>query len=218
MTSDRLKFLEISSSDKTRVPTKLKFPERRAPTTSSAENVKFLRKSFFLRALLLLHAVLLVAFLGELGAGASCAVVSALCPAVEVRRLAILALPVVSARPGPSARSVRASKKHLQGGLGRGTVRIPSSRHRSKAIPCTRSKAERTSREPERTSSQNGLDRTRKMFTDVYRFLPICRTFLGDFNLQKLPSRRLQTLWEWKNRVILEKYYILNVVIPLEVE
>ena len=33
---------------------------------------------------------------------------------------------------------------------------------------------------------------------------PIFRTFLGGFNLQKLPSRRLQTLWEQKNRVLLE--------------
>ena len=49
-------------------------------------------------------------------------------------------------------------------------------------------------------------------------FLPIFRTFLGDFNTQKLPSRGLQTLWEWKNRVLLEEYYIFNVVIPLEVE
>ncbi len=45
---------------------------------------------------------------------------------------------------------------------------------------------------------------------------PIFRTFLGDFNPQKLPSRRLQALWEWKNRVLLEEYYIFNVVIPLE--
>ncbi len=37
---------------------------------------------------------------------------------------------------------------------------------------------------------------------------------MGDFNLQKLPSRRLQTLWEWKNRVLLEEYHIFNVVIP----
>ena len=44
------------------------------------------------------------------------------------------------------------------------------------------------------------------------------QTFLGDFNLQKLPSRSLQTLWEWKNRVLLEEYYIFNVAIPLEVE
>ena len=42
------------------------------------------------------------------------------------------------------------------------------------------------------------------------------QTFLGDFNLQTLPSRRLQTLWEAKNRVLLEEYYIFNVVIPLE--
>ncbi len=48
--------------------------------------------------------------------------------------------------------------------------------------------------------------------------VPIFRTFLGDFNPQKLPSRRLQTLWEWKDRVLLEAYYIFNVVIPLEVE
>ena len=32
-------------------------------------------------------------------------------------------------------------------------------------------------------------------FTDVYRLF---RTFLGDFNPQKLPSGGLQTLWEWK--------------------
>ena len=50
------------------------------------------------------------------------------------------------------------------------------------------------------------------------RFSPIFRTFSGDFNLQKLPSRRLQTLWEWENRVLLEEYYIFNVAIPLEVE
>jgi hypothetical protein len=41
---------------------------------------------------------------------------------------------------------------------------------------------------------------------------------LGDFNLQKLPLGRLQTPWEWKNRVLLEEYYIFDVVIPLEVE
>ncbi len=41
---------------------------------------------------------------------------------------------------------------------------------------------------------------------------------MGDFDLQKLPSGRLQTLWEWENRVLLEEYYVFNVVIPLEVE
>ena len=41
---------------------------------------------------------------------------------------------------------------------------------------------------------------------------------MGDFNLQKLPPRGLQPLWEWKNRVLLEEYYIFNVAIPLEVE
>ena len=41
---------------------------------------------------------------------------------------------------------------------------------------------------------------------------------MGDFNPQKLPSRGLQTLWEWKNRVLLEEYYIFNAVIPPEVE
>ena len=30
-----------------------------------------------------------------------------------------------------------------------------------------------------------------EIFTDLYRFLPIFRTFLGDFNPQKLPSRRI---------------------------
>jgi hypothetical protein len=39
---------------------------------------------------------------------------------------------------------------------------------------------------------------------------------LGDFNLQKLPLGRLQTPWEWKNRVLLEEYYIFNVAIPPE--
>ena len=34
---------------------------------------------------------------------------------------------------------------------------------------------------------------------------------MGDFSHQKLPSRGLQTLWEWKNRVLLEEYYISNV-------
>ncbi len=29
---------------------------------------------------------------------------------------------------------------------------------------------------------------------------------MGDFNPQTLPSRGLQTLWEWKNRVLLEEY------------
>jgi hypothetical protein len=43
-------------------------------------------------------------------------------------------------------------------------------------------------------------------------------TFLGAFNLQKLASRRLQTLWEWKNRVLLAEYYIFNVAIPLAQE
>ncbi len=45
------------------------------------------------------------------------------------------------------------------------------------------------------------LGRFLPISTDFYRFLPIFRTFLGDFNPQKLPSGRLQTLWEWKNRV-----------------
>ena len=45
-------------------------------------------------------------------------------------------------------------------------------------------------------SSLHCLIPTLPIFTDFYRFLPIFRTFLGDFNLQKLPSRGLQTLWE----------------------
>ena len=36
--------------------------------------------------------------------------------------------------------------------------------------------------------------------------------------LQKLDSRRLQTLWEWKNRVLLEECYIFYVAIPPEEE
>ena len=55
-------------------------------------------------------------------------------------------------------------------------------------------------------------------FPDLYRLLPIFRTFLGHFTPDGLDSRSLETLWEWKNRVLLEEYYIFNVAIPLEVE
>ena len=44
----------------------------------------------------------------------------------------------------------------------------------------------------------------RPIFPRIFR---IFRTFLGDFNPQKLPSRRLQTLWEWKNLGSLRKSY-----------
>ena len=54
-------------------------------------------------------------------------------------------------------------------------------------------------------------------FPDLPDFL-IFRTSLGDFTPDGLDSRSLQTLWEWKNRVLLEEYYIFNVAIPLEVE
>ena len=47
---------------------------------------------------------------------------------------------------------------------------------------------------------------------------PMFLTFLGDFTPGELDSRRLQTLSESKNRVLLEEYYIFNVVIPPEVE
>ncbi len=52
----------------------------------------------------------------------------------------------------------------------------------------------------------------RPIFPDFFR------TFLGDFTPDRLDSRSLETLWEWKNRVILEEYYIFNVAIPPEVE
>ena len=55
----------------------------------------------------------------------------------------------------------------------------------------------------------------RPTFTDL---LPIVRTFLGDYAPDRLDSRSLETLREWKNRVLLEEYYIFNVAIPLEVE
>ncbi len=55
-------------------------------------------------------------------------------------------------------------------------------------------------------------------WADFSRFPPICRTSSGDFTPDRLDSRSLETLWEWKNRVLLEEYYIFNVVIPLEVE
>ncbi len=62
---------------------------------------------------------------------------------------------------------------------------------------------------------REGAAQTRLIFTD---FSPIFRTFLGDFSPDRLDPRSLQTLWEWKNRVLLEEYYIFNVVIPLEAE
>ncbi len=40
------------------------------------------------------------------------------------------------------------------------------------------------------------------------------RTFSGDLTPDRLDSRSLRTLWEWKNRIALEEYYILDVVIP----
>ena len=40
---------------------------------------------------------------------------------------------------------------------------------------------------------------------------------MGDFTPDRLDSRSLETLWEWKNRVLLEEYYMFNVAIPLEV-
>ena len=36
--------------------------------------------------------------------------------------------------------------------------------------------------------------------------------------LQKLGSGSLRTLWEWKNRVLLEEYYTFDLVIPPEDE
>ena len=37
---------------------------------------------------------------------------------------------------------------------------------------------------------------------------------MGDFTPDRLDSRSLYTLWEWKNRVLLEEYYVFNVAIP----
>ena len=51
------------------------------------------------------------------------------------------------------------------------------------------------------------------MSTDFHR---ICPTLSGDFNPQQLPSRGLQTLWEWKNRVLLGEHHISSVAVPLE--
>ena len=66
-----------------------------------------------------------------------------------------------------------------------------------------------------RPASALSHERFLPIFTD---FLPIFLTFLGDFTPDRLDSRSLETLWEWKNRVILEEYYIFNAAIPLEVE
>ncbi len=55
-------------------------------------------------------------------------------------------------------------------------------------------------------------------YSFVFANFRIFLTFLGDFTPDGLDSRSLQTPWEWKNRVLLEEYYIFNVAIPLEVE
>ncbi len=55
-------------------------------------------------------------------------------------------------------------------------------------------------------------------FVDRLLTIHLFRTFLGDVNLQKLPPGRFQTPWEWKNRVPLEEYSILDVAIPPEDE
>ena len=41
---------------------------------------------------------------------------------------------------------------------------------------------------------------------------------MGDFTPDRLDSRSLHTPWELKNRVLLEEYYIFNLVIPPEDE
>ena len=35
---------------------------------------------------------------------------------------------------------------------------------------------------------------------------------MGDFSPDRLDSRSLETLWAWKNRVLIEEYYILQVM------
>ncbi len=69
----------------------------------------------------------------------------------------------------------------------------------------------------QRMSEKSGGNRPihRPIFTEFYRFLPIFRAFLGDFTPGELDSRSLQTLWEWRNRVLLEEYYVVNVAILL---
>ena len=64
----------------------------------------------------------------------------------------------------------------------------------------------------------NSRESAKPRFPDCYRLFWIFQTLLGDFTPDRLDSRSLQTLWELKNRVLLEEYYIFNVVIPLEVE
>ncbi len=74
-------------------------------------------------------------------------------------------------------------------------------------------------RSPERRSPERRFSElNRDIIGRFSPISPICLTLLGDFNLQKLPSWRLQTLWEQKKRVALEEYYIFNLAIPLEVE
>ena len=65
---------------------------------------------------------------------------------------------------------------------------------------------------------RHALSLQRDLYRELIPISPIFRTFLGDFTPDRLDSRSLETLWEWKNRVLLEEYYIFNAAIPLEVE
>ena len=53
------------------------------------------------------------------------------------------------------------------------------------------------------------------MRAEIWRSLLLAFIIL---DLQDILLLRLQTLWEQKNRVLLEEYYIFNVAIPLEGE
>ncbi len=68
------------------------------------------------------------------------------------------------------------------------------------------------------TPVRHALSLQRDLYRELIPISPIFRTFLGDFTPDRLDSRSLEPLWEWKNRVLLEEYYFLNVVIPPEVE
>ena len=39
---------------------------------------------------------------------------------------------------------------------------------------------------------------------------------MGDFTPDRLDSSRLETPWEWNNRVVLEELYTIDEVIPPE--
>ncbi len=60
------------------------------------------------------------------------------------------------------------------------------------------------------------IARLYKLFTDLSDFLGIASSHSRDFTPDRLDSRSLQMLWEWKNRTRLDEYCFFYYLIPPE--